>query len=217
MRNSFSNMFKRDIKTNLLNQWWPLIYIGFILPAITDFYETKMSAFMYFMIMIPALIAMFAIFNEIRLPKIMFLCPMSEEMRRDYVEKHCVIRIVVVLLLGATGILLLFLKGMFPLKYCIGAMFNIVVMAFSQRGFVAGEGGVWRCTMNGFVSLLSSFGYVCVMNWDTPVWNGIIWVFVGVAVVIQIPLLLKDLSRWEEAVCRAIDYNRSFVTKEVAK
>lgn len=208
--------------------WWMYFYLLTLLPAITGFYDRAKDAACYLLVGVPIVFCLFsAPLHPMRLPKIMYLCPMDEKARRSYIEKSGYFRMAFSVLLGIIGALVLIVGGMCDWICGVGLVFNMVVLALFSCGINANGYGTTDANGNRtfdtsdargvlemwgiIITLISSLGYVAMLAWETTVAVWVKGIFIGVAVLIQLPIFLKYLTYWEGAVERAMNYERSYI------
>lgn len=86
-----------------LNAFW-IAYAFFVLPAPYKFYDTGTGAGIYLALAIPmAWCTLESVFCPIRMPKILFLCPMDAQMRQTYIRGTYRFKVVLHTLLGIVG------------------------------------------------------------------------------------------------------------------
>ena len=83
--------------------WWLFLYFLTIVPALAGFFEKKEYTLMYYLVCLPILYCMFsAPLHPMRPPKMMFLCPMNSNMRKEYAKKYSRLCITVPFILVST-------------------------------------------------------------------------------------------------------------------
>lgn len=231
VRDYFTAFRGEQCKTWLKNSWWTVLYFGIFLPLISHLFDEPKHVFVYACIMLPLL---FSIFTEgwhtLALPKVMYLCPLSQEERKEYIEKSCVFRIVFHSMIGITGVLLLLVTGHCGYVEAGVAVFHSVswtiVLCGFDRNRVLDEkyrermrsNGATQFMMSGMLETFSmlinacaTFGFVGCLCWNTQVYWWVKWIFVGVAVLIQLPLTIRLLKNWDLAIEHAASYEESFL------
>ncbi len=207
----FEGFFKRDIKKIDGATWWLIAYFGLVFPALFNYFDTTRSAIIYFMIATPAAVA-FVLTNSYKIivPKVLFLCPMDENMRREYIEKSCIVRIVFEMVLAAFGVLVLIGCGFCNVAYGIGIMLNAAVLASLVFGINNGVGEI-RAIFNMVITAISEMYYVAVLSWGGEHKQVFFWIFIVAWLIIQAPLAIKDLLLWNKVIDNAADYERSYI------
>ncbi len=208
--------------------WYTFFCFLFIVPVNSKFYENERKALAYLCIVIPIMFCMFSsTLHPMRLPKVMFLCPMQESERREYIVQSCWLRMSIHILIGVLGGVILLLNGICD-PVCIGgSLFNIVVLAFFLSGINAnGYGRINENNVRAFdmdsapgilemaqilVTIISSIGYSVMLCWDTPVAWWVKAIFVGIALLIQLPLLLHYTKYWKYSIEKAMSYESSYL------
>lgn len=81
--------------------WWMYLYLLTIFPVIMDINEKAERLVCYYAMVIPLLFGTYSLSAvPIRLPKQMFLCPLSSEERKKYVKTLFMVRLIVPVVLG---------------------------------------------------------------------------------------------------------------------
>ena len=208
-------------------QWWLFFYFLFCLPIACRYFDTRESTLAYLMVNIPFVFTLFAApLHPAALPKLLYLCPMSKEMRKEYIVKACYIRVGFPILIGiACGIILLW-QGICDWICGVGILLNLVILAVIM-GSGINKNGCGKKLENGqramdmdtkkgiyeaaclILAFLVSLTYASILAWETSV---AIWVKclpLGVILLIQLPITLKYLSYWQESVENAAYYESS--------
>ncbi len=211
IKDFFAGFFGREIRKVEGMVWWLMAYFGIVFPALFHYFDTDRNAIIYFSIAIPVAIAFVLTNNyKIMVPKELFLCPMDGQMRRDYIEKSCIVRIVFEMGLAALGVLVLISCGFCNVPYGIGIMLNMAVLALTIFGRYGGDGEL-RVAFNTAVTIISEMYYVGVLCWDGEHKQVLFWIFIVAWLIIQAPLAIKDLLLWNKVIDRAVDYERSYI------
>ncbi|MGN0415564.1 MAG: hypothetical protein ACI4FX_08740 [Agathobacter sp.] len=85
--------------------WIP--YLLILMPAASGAYDSVMEACCYYALAIPMGVCFcMAFINPVRMPKLMYLCPLDKSMRRDYIRGACWFRIAVHTGLAVIGALI---------------------------------------------------------------------------------------------------------------
>ena len=87
-------------------------YLLILVSVTSGFYDTVMGACCYYALAIPMGVCFcMAFINPVRMPKLMYLCPLDQSMRRDYIRGACWFRIAVHTGLAVIGALVSLLFG----------------------------------------------------------------------------------------------------------
>lgn len=198
-----------------------------LVPLISTGYDMDGRTLASFLINLPVAFALFSAMPQLMaLPKMMYLCPMSRDMRREYVIKGCVIRIIVPILLGLPGIVWSLVKGMFDWICVIGILLNILlfavifamginVEAYAKK--VNGRQGVsglddifgFRRIASIVITLLINIIYVSAIGEETPWWVKVIPI--AAILLISLPITISCMREWPAAVEQAASYESSGV------
>lgn len=209
------------------NGWWLILYFGFLFPVCFNMWSSDKLFGVYFVMVLPIMFSAFSTaVHPMGLPKVMYLCPMEREIRREYIAKSYLFRMLVVVLLEVLVVTLLMLLGMADIVTACVIVANSIFWAIANSGL--GHQWVDMLTRERLKSvtpyalgnlatgllMLSAFsqlGLVCVICWDNPVAWWVKWIFVAVALVIQLPLAIKLLQNWDIAINRAASYEASYL------
>lgn len=221
---------------NKANSLWMIIYFTFFLPLLTIKTMRSWEGILIFdFVTFPIIFCMFAeVLHPMALPKIMYLCPMSREMRRDYIVKAVFFRIAFPLTMGVLAVVILLLSGKCDWLCGIGILLNdITFCVFLGSGINTNrygkkdENGQKTANMdsgNGIMelvmivtTLLICLIYSSELTSDTllPVWGKAI--LIGVILFLSVPITIQYLKGWQKAVERAISYESCYMVNEKAK
>ncbi len=197
-----------------LNAIWYLLYCMIIVPLMMGLSFGRHGYVKCLLVAIPAVwIGLSASLHSMRLPKIMFLCPMDYKMRRQYIIIAFWFRMCFHTAIGALGGIATMLVGGDALT-AIAIIINNAIFSFYCSGMnvngvekkIASKRGIIETT--GFI-----FTLLLVINYGAIVEAGgllkqKLWeqVLVGIAVVIQLLLTRKYATYWQSAVAAATDY-----------
>lgn len=203
-----------------------IIYMGVIVPFCGGFTEKGEYYVTFQMIFLPVLFCFISCFlHPMEIPKAMFLCPMSDRQRRDYVVQSCVFRICFT---GSVGVV--FTIGMIGLGLCdvvsgVALLGNHICLALLLCGFSERKGRTEEERNRSLLEhaglrsgveivdalciILCSFGIACVLCWDTTPAPWVKWVFLAVVLLVECPLTAYFMMGWKAAVERAISYEAS--------
>lgn len=214
-------------KEGLKSAWWSIWYLGIFYPLMNDLYEDPKCMIIYATIAIPIIFGVVSgSVHSMALPKVMYLCPLKESVRKEYIEKSCIFRIFFVSLLGTIGAMALWISGLCDGVTAGVSISNIVAWAVLSCGFdhkkiddsLKERFNTKESYMVSIIeaadttiTLISAFGVACALCWDTPVYWWVKWIFVGVAVFLQVPLTVRLLKNWNMVVERAASYEKSFL------
>lgn len=233
MRNYIRAFKWQNIKESYQNgTLFTLLYLGLILPIIQCLGELDVAA-IHILTFLPIVFTMFtSVLYPMALPKLMYLCPMSKEMRKKYIVSACYIRAGVPILLTlliltfflfsgitdwicALGILLN--NTMFSL--CLGSGTNVKGFGdIDQRGyrsvpmntaFSLCEGGII------IVSMLLGFGYSAWGGIDSPLWLKLSMLII--TLLIPVPLTRYYLKYWPGSVENALFYENTMKQPTILK
>ncbi len=230
IRDYFAAFRWEKLKSVGKNIWWSLIYFCVILPPMGQLCDTPKHMTTYFLVMLPVFLCITSsAVHSIRLPKVMHLCPIEERVKREYVEKSTVFRILFTSVVGITGVVLLVLFDLCDGMMAFVLIADLVLLAVLLSGFCnLGESAIFGGntekkypdmphsarvieTTNVCVTFISVFMAVYALCWDTPVAVWVKWIFIGFLVLVQIPLGVKLLTYWKLAVDRAVSYESSYL------
>lgn len=202
------------------------IYFMTLLPYIVGFTDKGADMILYYILMIPVGYCLVSEnVHENVLPKLFYLCPMEKEQRKAYVERKFLFAIIVPAILGGVfAIILWAVRQCNPLvviMYWVDIVFlGITTGPFlgkcrvprSKGNNILNKSGYTRVGIEAgimIISLFSIFGMGVMLCAETPVESWVVWVFVSVAVFVQLPLTMKHLSGWNKAVENAVGYAKT--------
>ncbi len=205
--------------------WFTLIYILIFLPLIMALNYEENGLYVdiiIFLIIFPFVFSMFSAgLFPMRLPKLMYLCPMSKEMRKDYILKACMIRTLVPISMTVLILILLLMLGATDWISAIGIFINHTIFAvffgsgINMNGYGSiNEKGVRSIPMDSFLSVMEAvilfFGLMicCGHGACSPVSANPILklLLIGASLVIPLPATISYLKYWPSAVENALSY-----------
>ncbi len=228
IRDYFTAFHWRKLKKIKLNMF---VYIEFILilPLVTQVFETMAGTLAYMTVMLPMMFTMFsASLHRIALPKMMYLCPMSRDMRKEYLVKSYYVQVAIPMMLAFLGVTVLLFTGLCDVVCVMGNGLNTMLYsAFMSFGFY--EMGHDKIVTHGhkvikvsmkrqaievfglFIGLVSAMTYLSVMRRE---WSGVVWLkwcLIGVTLLIMLPMtIMKYKLYWKEAIEHALGYETGY-------
>lgn len=227
IRDYFDGFRWNNFKGKVANAAYMIVYFSCLLPVIGGFFEKAEYALVYFAIVIPLIhVINSGCVHTMRMPKLMYMVPLSQSMKREYIVKSAIFRIVFCAFLGGVCALPIYLMGLCNILTYILIVYNVLTLALlfcgmnerygieddtkwteikstTTRGVVQG--------INVFVTIVSSFliaSMLCLdvnlMTKEAPI------IFAIPAVLIQLPLTIKHMIYWKVAVDRAMTYETSY-------
>lgn len=202
------------------------IYLCGFIPVTGGFTEKKEYLLTYVLIAVPlAFISLSGKLHSIKLPKVMFLCPIDRNVRREYIVKSCCFRIGLHVAINALAILILVCMGLCDWVSSIVLELNSAFLTLFMLGVKKRKNSVYRDPfpsteitkesivgiLNVFFVIISSSGVACMLCWDTPVAWWVKYIFLSIALVVQLPLTIAYMTYWKKAVEEAVDYESSYL------
>lgn len=215
-----------NFKSKVANSVYMMIYCTTFLPIIGGYFEKAEYVAVYFLMAIPLIhILNSGMLHIMRMPKLMYMLPLSHSMKRDYIVKSTIFRICFCTLLGIactvilialklcgviTGILIIYNVFTLSLLFC-GMNERYAIEEREKWPEVKSDGRGLMQGIDIFVTIISSFGISAMLCSDVnlfPVRAN--WLFAIPAVFIQLPLTIKYMSYWNKAIEKALSYETSF-------
>ena len=204
-----------------------IAYAMTAMPLVCGFFEDAESVITYYMVMFPALFCLYAApLHPFIMPKVMYLCPMDRQERHRYIEWSGYLHIIVPFILGVAGVLILLILNLTDVVCACGLLLNMLILPIwccgmnsngfgeisenGKRHFNINTGTGIRETVGIFVTILSEFAYCCILRWHEHVPLLVKCVWLGVGVFFQLPLTIRYLKGWNEAVERAASYETAY-------
>lgn len=211
------------------NRWWMYIYFIFFLPLMSSELRTFEGWLGYILIMLPFLFTMFAsVLQPMAMPKLMYLCPMSRDMRREYIRKSCYFRTMVPIIMSILVVAILLISGRCNWVYAAVILLNhstlsvLLGSGINMNGYGKpdenGKRVVHMDTGNGIIELIVMVGAMfscflcsCYITYGMQSASAMEmqWWFLGMELLISLPLTICYIRNWSEAVERAIQYETS--------
>lgn len=215
---TWNNIQERYINGN----WFSLIYLCVLMPIIVSGHDEDNSSLLCLLIMLPNIFAMFSsVLFPSMLPKQMYLCPMSKEMRKDYITKACLLRTTVPIVFSILMIGILLFIGWIDWLCAFGILLNNTIFAvflgsgINLHGYgKMNEKGQRAIPMDDafslyefailFSAVMISLGYSAVVMATDPLW--VRFLFIGITLLVPLPITISYLKYWPSAVENALIY-----------
>lgn len=194
-------------------------YLLILVSVTSGFYDTVMEACCYYALAIPMGVCFcMAFINPVRMPKLMYLCPLDQSMRRSYIRGACRFRIAVHTGLAVIGALASLLLG----NDWLGAMgsaftsFLFSILCIDMDGLGSPRNTADGCvehlgrTMVRFLGMVLAFileeifisaaqsgGVLAQARWEQIV----ISIMTAVTLLLSIRYMLYLREMQEEALC----------------
>lgn len=215
---------------NPFTNWFPIVYVLFVMPASLQVFTKSLDVTIRFFV--TGVLLLFDLYaaplHPISLPKLLYLCPMSETERRDYIRKSYGFKIGFPVGLSALGMAVLWIFGK------INGIFGLVVIA--ETGAIAICGGIMgRAQKDGYarekkpsdnfegrdgwetlaiiVSVACAFFTMLYAVWLEDFWDIMSLVCVVCMVCMELPLTILMIRRVKPAQERALNYEGITVEK----
>ena len=233
IRDYFAAFRPEKLKKAMGNSgWWMYLYFGAVLPMMFQVLRSARGTTIYYLICLPILFGVLtSMLHPLKLPKVMFLCPMQEELRKKYIVRSVLFRggvlltitfICVVILLsmracdGLTAGVLILNMTVMTLVFCGYNGVQKTDKAANQRSVADNVMDMASPTMGvaGAVALVLSLVSSMLLAFfmakgDVEDW--LTFIFAGVAIFLQIPLTIPLLKNWNNAMECAASYERSYL------
>lgn len=207
-------------------EWFWVFYFLFLVPVMCGFFETKQATLTYYLMVAPVGYCLAAeALHENMLPKMFYICPMDKEERKGYVKRKFLFAMLVPVFLGAVFAIVLWgMKICRPFtaiiywvnvailgimtSSCFGKRKVSVPDHSSLKGETLYTGGAVE-TSDLLISMFAIMGMGIMLCDFASEESWAVWIFVSVAVFIQLPLTVKYLSGWNKAVENAVGYAKT--------
>lgn len=208
------------------SSWWWIMYVCVLMPIMTPRNWERGPEHIFQHICV-SLIVMFGAFaaplHPIALPKMMYLCPMDENERKNYLQKSFLFKIFAgfVISVLAISVLVLFtgLDVFYGAVVVLAEMFFVLCSANIDSAniekcvdgqhvsFIYGGEDVWAGVIR-VVSLGYALFIVLGVGWQEDFRGGMGAVFVGIMLVLETPLTIRMLKKSKLAMEAAVRYER---------
>ncbi len=200
--------------------WWWMIQFLVVTPVLMKVYDSSATTLTFLCVMVPIIFCVAAEgHHQTLLPKMIYLCPMSREERKKYILASCGVRIAIPTIVGIAGVLILLGCGIADWMYSVGVILNITVLStclgaclyvngpskFTENGTIDSNAGLLEIFIL-LVTMFTGFLYAC--------WEGYasLWlrlVFLGVQLLIMVPMIVSYLKKWQKSMEQALLYENS--------
>ena len=223
MRNYIRAFKWQNIKESYHNgSWFSLLYIGIMLPLILNGWKMD-EAGISILILFPNIFAMFTVLYPMALPKLMYLCPMSKDMLKEYIISACRIRTGVPILLTILVLIIFLFLGLIDWVSALGMLLNNTVFALflgsgtnakgygdiDQRGYRSIPLNTAFSVCEGVIILscmLLTVGY-CAVDITDPMWVKLLLLII--TLLIPVPVTRYYLKFWPGSVENALCYENT--------
>lgn len=205
-----------------------VVYFFTVFPVLVGFFETWESALIYVLMMIPTIhILNSGSLHIMKMPKMMYMVPLTNDMKKEYIVKSAIFRICFCSLLGMICTLPLVFMGICRVITYVVMVYDYVIFALLLCGmnerYGIEERDAWqeaRSDCRGLIqgidmiiTVISLFGIACMLSWDANEGKENVYenlLFIIPAILFQLPLTIKHMKYWNTAVEKALNYERSF-------
>lgn len=218
-------------ETYRYGSWFSLLYMWIILPQILNGWDGERSV-ASILIIFPSIFMMFsATLYPMALPKLMYLCPMSKDMRKKYIISTCCIRTGVPILFSLIIVTVCLFMGAIDWICALGIMLNNIIFSLflgsgtNKRGYgEIDQKGYRSIPMNTAFSiceaviiifcLLLTIGY-CAMDFTEPLWLKVLMLVI--TLLIPAPVTRYYLKFWPSSVENALCYENTMKQPTILK
>ena len=215
-----------NFKERVANFLYMVVYFSVILPCIAGFFEKWEYALVYCLMLIPTIHMLNSgAIHIMKMPKMMYMVPLTQDMKREYIIKAAMFRICFCSFLGMICTLPLVLLGLCGIITYVIIVYDYVTFALLLCGmnerYGIEERDAWQETKSDcrgliqgidiVITVFSLFGIACMLCSDVKLFPVVAnWLSAIPAILFQLPLTIKHMSYWNTAVEKALSYERSF-------
>lgn len=227
VRDYFAAFRWEKLKETSKGWGWMVIYLLLFYPTWLDVYDSERRTLCYYVISVPILLTIISgSLHPIRLPKIMYLCPLTKEERKDYIRYSTIFCVLMNVLLGGIAVMILLEAKIVGLKIAGVLLWNMGTITLVFCGLAkkkaqsanasvleqASASGKVAGAINFLISLATTIAIVAIFCWkEQSVTGWVEWIFVGIVVLIQIPLMLSMLKARRTDMEDVASYERSYL------
>lgn len=227
VRDYFTAFTWKKVKAVLGASWLLILEFGFVIPSLYGVFDNGRRAFAYLLCAtITAYIVLSSEIHEIQLSKLMYLCPMTQRQRKKYVEAGMLFRICFEAVLGVGGTMVFFVGQFCDEVLMVSFIIDVIAFIISSGGFdrvlmdrkVRERLRPTQKFLSGALStgnfIVTSISFllktVILTDIEIGITNILKWIFLGVALLVQLPLTIRLLCNWKQAVEKACSYEECF-------
>ncbi len=217
-----------NFKGKVANFAYLIVYFFTILPTVAGFFETWESTLIYVLVMIPTIhILNSGALHIMKMPKMMYMVPLTKDMKREYIVKSAIFRICFCSFLGMICTVPLVIMGLCSVITYAVLVYDYVTFALLLCGmnerYGLEERNVWQETRSDcrgliqgidmIITVISLFGIASMLSWNINEGKARVYenlIFAIPAILFQLPLTIKHMTYWDTAVDKALSYERSF-------
>lgn len=200
------------------------MYSLILLPIFCRLYEKWEYILIYWMVMLPVMFCRFADpMHPMTLPKMMYLCPLSEEERRSFVRGSGRLHMAVPVLMEIISLVILGVGGLMDPICALGILLGISMLSVWCCG-MSRRDAKWcerykvkfdMSTTEGIremfgimFGIVSVFIFAFIRCWDDRVSVRAKLIWLGITAILQIPLALGQRRVWKKTVEEAAFYEK---------
>ncbi len=216
-----------NFREKVANTAYMIVYFTTMLPIIIDVYDSIKDTLIYYAVLLPVVHTLnSACLHIMRMPKLMYMLPLSREMKREYIVKSGIFRICFCSGVGVVCTLpLLLLESCHIFTYLL-IVYNLITWSLIFCGmnerYNIEEREAWPkvaksdCRgviqgVNVFFTAMALIGLASMLFFDDGQVNVYANLLFAVpALIIQLPLTIKHMSYWNTAVEKAMSYETSY-------
>ena len=220
-----------SLKKALYNGLTLMLILFLVYPTmlIHPAHESILEDIRYFIYVIPLFISMILFsMHYNRLPKQMYLCPITQEERRQYILCHYAINIgIPFVLLAVTQFIALCFQIICLEQFVASIILDLLFclgMSFHLREFV--ENSAWTTnptpidklkTAEGFAQSISLFGYVLLPLFFFDKKSSATIIYIAVLVIIQLLAICRLLKNFNMMLEYHMNYENTVIVKKINK
>lgn len=232
IRDYFAAFRWKKIKERYSNyNTWYIIYFLVLTPLWLHAERMPGGFLTYYLINVPILFCIISAgLHPMVLPKILYLCPMSKESRKEYIIKSCYVRIAIPVTMGIAGSVVLMCRGFCSRLYGAVIIMNIVILSIVLGADTSAQ-GYGKIAENGqrtldfdsregvcqgivtIVAMLIGLGYQMLVQWESFL-NLMGGVVLGIVLVVELPLTILFLKDWKKRVEQLLFYENTGVLQK---
>lgn len=173
----------------------------------------------YVMILAVLFVLLSARMHPLRLPKLMYLCPMSKEERRAYLHRAWRVRVTFDFAIAMIPVLIALVTGLADGWVAANVTLSVLCLGLcsSVREMFIPGGNNGAMTLNYSGAGGVAAGIVCILSYITGACGLIVspqnggetilaGIFLGVELLVELPLTIKVLAGRDAAIEQALDY-----------
>ncbi len=206
----YFNSFTRGSRSEKIRTILCALYFVIVAPLIGGYAGRVEHMVIYISVAVPTIVILMNSCT-MRMPKIMYLIPMSLQERKKYIVKYVIFSIVAGVIIGLLGAIVLLAAGLCSVWMLLLLVYNYIVLKIVMIEVGNGrlESVRWIFSFVVILSLNIIVTALC-RGMDTQIPMFVTVSLLILALVLELPAVVKCISCWRKAVTENLNYEAGY-------